>query len=118
MTREEVEERLEEYAAYTAIKEAHEDAEENPSETGDDNLENGENNNSQDSIEEATSVEGDVPQDEAGPQDGKRTPLSHLLIIVIFQNSTCQTLVLWVSACKTQTLQKQFSIELIYLMSL
>ena len=39
MTREEVEERLEEYAAYTAIKEAHEDAEENPSETGDDNLE-------------------------------------------------------------------------------
>ena len=50
MTREEVEERLEEYAAYTAIKEAHEDAEENPSETGDDNLKNGENNNSQDSI--------------------------------------------------------------------
>ena len=29
MTREEVEERLEEYAAYKAIKEAHEDAEEN-----------------------------------------------------------------------------------------
>ena len=39
MTREEVEERLEEYAAYKAVKEAHEDVEENPPETDDDSLE-------------------------------------------------------------------------------
>ena len=52
MTREEVEERLEEYAAYKAIKEDHEDIEENPPETDDDSLENGVGNNSQNSDKE------------------------------------------------------------------
>ena len=52
MTREEVEERLEEYPAYKAIKEAHEDVEESPPEIDDDSLENGVDNNSQNSDKE------------------------------------------------------------------
>ena len=75
MTREEVEERLEDYAAHKAVKEAHEDAEEPSLETGNEKLEN-EKGDGQDSTQDRedeanqkTSLGDDVSQDEIESQD-------------------------------------------------
>ena len=69
MTRKEVEERLEEYAAYKAIKEAHEDVEETPLETNDGSLGNGVDNNPQNfDKEKEEEILAVLPLDEE-PQD-------------------------------------------------
>ncbi|MBV52093.1 MAG: hypothetical protein CMH77_06325, partial [Nitrospinae bacterium] len=72
MTREEVEERLEEFAAYQAIKEAHDDTEEIFPDTDDENLENQEEDSSEDIVngtDAETSAEGNDPQEEEESQD-------------------------------------------------
>ena len=98
MTREEVEERLEEYAAYKSIKEAHEDEEENLPEIDNDDVANEVADNSQNSVEEKEDSEEEILVEDIPLEDGELQneidhPQSHLLIIAIFQNSTYQTLI-------------------------